>query len=202
MGEVWYVKPTDAVLQPEVNMFWVGQQTVEVSLQQGQMPTPDVPTPEVEFNLTGVDLSFDQQAQLKALLVRYHSVFATSDEDYGRTGVVQHHIDTGQAPPVCEQYRQIPPHLYQDVRVLLQGMLEGGIIRKSTSPWAAPIVLVRKKSGKIRFCVDYRKLNSVTHKDAYPLPRIEDTDHPEKSQIFQHPRSCQWLLAGGGGPWG
>ncbi|KAL2097871.1 hypothetical protein ACEWY4_007078 [Coilia grayii] len=174
VGEVWYVKPTDAVLQPEVNMSWVGQQMVEVSLQPGQNPIPDVPMPEVEFDLTGVDLSSAEQVQLKALLMRYHSVFAKSDEDYGRTGVVQHHINTGQAPPIRERYRQIPPHLYQDVRLLLQGMLDGGIVRKSTSPWAAPIVLVRKRNGEIRFCVDYRKLNTVTHKDAYPLPRIEE----------------------------
>lgn len=174
VGEVWYVKPTDAILQPEVNMAWVGQQTVEVSLQPGQMPGSDLPTPEVKLDLTGVDLSPEQHAQLEALLIKYHSVFATSDEDYGRTSVVQHQINTGQAPPVRERYRQIPPHLYQDVRLLLQGMLDGGIVRKSTSPWAAPIVLVRKKSGEIRFCVDYRKLNAVTHKDAYPLPRVEE----------------------------
>ena len=122
----------------------------------------------------GVDLSPDQRAQLTSLLAKYHAVFASSDEDYGRTGVVQHHIKTGQAPPIRERYRQIPPHLYKDVRLLLQGMLENGVVCKSTSPWAAPIVLVRKKNGEIRFCVDYRKLNAVTHKDAYPLSRVEE----------------------------
>jgi len=54
-------------------------------------------------------------------------------------------------------------------------MLEKGVICESSSPWAAPIVLVRKKDGCWRFCVDYRKLNSVTNKDAFPLPRIEET---------------------------
>lgn len=61
------------------------------------------------------------------------------------------------------------------MRALLSDMLQGGIITESSSPWAAPIVMVRKKDGSWRFCVDYRKLNSVTHRDAFPLPRIEET---------------------------
>lgn len=54
-------------------------------------------------------------------------------------------------------------------------MLQGGIITESASPWVAPIVMVKKKDGSWWFCVDYRKLNSITHKDAFPLPRIEET---------------------------
>lgn len=69
----------------------------------------------------------------------------------------------------------MPPTLYKEIRSLLKDMLEGGVIKESCSPWAAPIVLVQKKYGAWRFCVDYRKLNNVTHKDAFPLPCKEDS---------------------------
>lgn len=88
---------------------------------------------------------------------------------------MQHRIPTGDAAPIREGFRPLPHLLYKDMRSLLAGMLQSGIITESSSPWAAPIVMVRKKDGSWHFCVDYRKLNAVTHKDAFPLPRIEET---------------------------
>ena len=61
------------------------------------------------------------------------------------------------------------------MRKHVEEMLQHGVVQPSTSPWASPIVLVKKKDGTTRFCVDYRKLNDVTRKDAYPLPRIDET---------------------------
>ena len=64
-------------------------------------------------------------------------------------------------------------------------MLKRDIIQPSSSPWSSPIVLVRKKDGSLRFCVDYRKVNAVTKKDAYPLPRVDETlDTLSGSQWF------------------
>lgn len=91
--------------------------------------------------------------------------FSTNEEDFGRTDVVRRQLPTRSAAPIRERFQPLPPLLYQEMRTLLSGMLQGGIITDSTSPWAAPIVMVKKKDGRWRFCVDYRKLNSVTHKD-------------------------------------
>lgn len=147
-------------------------QVVEVDVQLvEQTPTEDHPA----LALRGESLDCDQQAQLTTLLRKWSHVFAAHDEDFGKTAVVTHQIPTGTAPPIRERYRPVPPNLYPDLRALLQGMLDSGVVKESSSPWAAPVVLARKKDGSWRFCVDYRKLNAVTHKDSFPLPRIEES---------------------------
>ena len=75
--------------------------------------------------------------------------------------------------PFKERYR-IPPHQYEEVKKHLKEMLEIGAIRKSNSPWASTVVLVRKEDGSLRFCIDLCQLNSCTVKDAYSLPRINE----------------------------
>jgi hypothetical protein len=77
--------------------------------------------------------------------------------------------------PFKQRHRRIPPSQYDEVRQALRDMLDAGAIRESHSPFASPIVLVRKKDGSLRMCVDYRKLNNQTVKDSYALPRIEET---------------------------
>ena len=90
-----------------------------------------------------------------------------------RTNAVVHSIDTGQASPIRSSPYRIPQSLIKAVNEELDEMLAVGIVRPSTSPWASPVVIVPKPDGTIRFCVDYRKLNSVTKMDAYPIPRTE-----------------------------
>ena len=100
---------------------------------------------------------------------------ACSTSDLGKTSKLQHRIPTGDTYLTRQPVRRVPPHQREAVQQLPNQMLDGGVIEPSTSPWASPIVLVQKKDGTTRFCVDYRRLNNVTCKDAYPLPRIDAT---------------------------
>ena len=117
----------------------------------------------------------DYYQRAKALFIKYQNTFSRTDMDLGRAANVKHHIILTDPIPFKERYRRIPPQLYDEVRNHLQDMLRLGAIRRSCRPWASAIVLVRKKNGKLRFCIDLRKLNSKTLKDSYALPRIEQT---------------------------
>ena len=113
--------------------------------------------------------------QFRIFLLKHARVFAANDMDLGRTSLVQHHVDTGDARPIRQAPRRIPMAQQGECDHEVQAMLDKGVIEPGQSPWASPVVLVRKKDGSLRFCVDYRKLNSVTKFDAYPLPRIDET---------------------------
>ena len=90
------------------------------------------------------------------------------------TNVIQHTIDTGKNPPIRQHPRRLPYAYRAETRNQVQDMLNQGVIQSSCSQRASPIVLVKRKDGSYRFCVDYRKLNSITKKDAHPLPRVDD----------------------------
>ena len=125
------------------------------------------------------------QLEAKEMLKRNAKVFSKDNMDMGRTNLVKHHIKLTDPVPVKEAYRRIPPQMYDEVKTHLQEMLDLGAIRPSNSPWASAIVLVRKKDGRLRFCIDLRKLNNRTVKDAYSLPRIESIlDSLGGAQIF------------------
>ena len=101
-------------------------------------------------------------------------IFATSIGELGKTGLVKHHIDTeGQGPIRLQPYR-IHQNEKHGLDGIIQKLLANKIIRPSVSSWAAPVVIVKKKGGKIRLCMDYRKLNNITKKDSFPLPRIDN----------------------------
>ncbi|CAI5678540.1 unnamed protein product [Oreochromis niloticus] len=123
---------------------------------------------------SGVHLSATQQRQLQSLLAEFMDTFAAREEDCTRTGLVQHTIDTGAAAPIRLRPHRLPLAKRQAAEELIKEMAANGVIEPSDSPWAAPVVMVRKKTGGWRPCVDYRRLNAVTRKDSYPLPRIDD----------------------------
>ena len=95
--------------------------------------------------------------------------------DMGHTDLVTHRIELTDEQPFRERHRRIPPSMYREVKEHLRQMLDANVIRPSTSPYASPVVLVRKKDSSLRFCIDYRQLNKRTIWDSYALPRIEET---------------------------
>lgn len=114
--------------------------------------------------------SSTEAAQVKALVTEFSSIFALSDSELGCTNVLKHCINTGDHPPIKQQPYRTPVVRREKVSELITAMEEQGIVQPSASPWASPVVLVPKKDGQLRFCVDYRRLNSITRKDVYPLP--------------------------------
>ncbi|XP_062416267.1 uncharacterized protein LOC134107922 [Pungitius pungitius] len=176
LGKLYHIDEADVHGSHDLTLSLEDNGVVEVALVDATVDHKGQKLPEEVRNLTNrPDLSKPQQEELCTLLLKWKDAFANHDEDFGRTDLVQHRIHTGDAAPIRERYRPLPPLMYKEMKNLLAEMLEKGVIRESCSPWAAPIVLVKKKDGNWRFCVDYRKLNAVTHKDAFPLPRIEET---------------------------
>ena len=120
------------------------------------------------------DVDSELKQQLKRLILKHRNVFAIKGDSLGKTDLVKHSIKTVDVPPIKQAPRRVPIHQEDLVETNMEAMIKEGVIQPSESPWASPIVLVKKKDGTCRFCIDYRRLNDVTIKDAYPLPRIED----------------------------
>lgn len=121
------------------------------------------------------ELTDEQRTQMKTLLGKYSVVFSNKPS---LTNAAFHHIDTGDAKPTRQHAYRIPHSLKDQFYEELKEMLEQGIIEKSNSEWASPVVIVPKmlnsKPVGIRICIDYRKLNAISNFDAFPIPRMED----------------------------
>ena len=118
-------------------------------------------------------LSLLQQQQLNGLFKEFSDVFSQGEDDLGCTPLLEHTIET-HGPPLCQSYRRQNPTVRREEMAQVQQMLASDIIRPSNSPWASLVVMVKKKDGSLRFCVDFRQLTAATVKDAHPLPRIDD----------------------------
>ena len=126
------------------------------------------------FNNTCSSMSQADKELVKQLLIEFTGVFSQSDEDLGLTHLTEHVIDTGNAHPVKQAPRRVPLAYTWEDKKALDKLLKQGCIRPSNSPWASPVVFVMKKDGSVRPCYDMRRVNELTVKDAFPLPRTED----------------------------
>lgn len=111
---------------------------------------------------------------LKKALAEYEDVVAKHDLDIGCLTGITHKIETKDEIPIKQTMRRTPLGFQEQGEKQLNKMLEAGVIRPSTSEWAEAPVLVKKKDGSVRWCIDYRALNDKTIKDYFPLPIIED----------------------------
>lgn len=119
-------------------------------------------------------LDSTQKEKIQTLLNQYQLLFDGGEETIGHIPNIQHRIETGDAAPVSTRQWRLPQATRNVIREQCNSMLRAGVIEPSTSPWLSPVVLVKKKGGALRFCVDYRKLNQITTADTYPLPRIDE----------------------------
>ena len=121
-------------------------------------------------------LTQSEQQKFGELITNYADIISTADGDIGRTNKIKHQINTQDATPIKQPARRLPLHQHEEVRSMIDDdMPNQDVIEPAYGPWSSPIVLVKKKDGSSRFCIDFRRLNSVTRKDAHPLPRIDDT---------------------------
>ena len=146
--------------------------------------TPDLPqtqeakspsSGQLDFNIDEENLTSDKLTQVKSVLNKWSDIFSKGPTDLGKTDLVKHTIKLTDDTPFKDPYRRIPPGLFEEVRAHLKEILDAGAIRELESPYSSNVVLVQKKDGSLRFCIDFRKLNSRTIRDSYNLPRIDDT---------------------------
>ena len=124
------------------------------------------------FQQSSIELSESQKDSFALFLSEFKDVFS-EDISAGNCKVLEHCINVSDSRPIKQAPRRIPIHLRQEVEFIIRDMKRQGVIEESQSSWLSPAVMVRKKDGSLRFCVDYRKLNAITVKDSYPLPKMD-----------------------------
>ena len=160
--------------RPEPLRLHAGQNvgTLEV-VAIADSPPPPVTSKPLRPPPVPEHLSPIQQQQLKDLFQEFSDIISQGEDDLGCTPLLQHAVET-EGPPLCQPYHRQNPAVWREEMAQVQQMLANSVIRPSNSPWASPVVMVKKKDGSLRFCVDFRQLNAATIKDAHPIPRIDD----------------------------
>uniref|UniRef100_A0A3B1JJM2 Gypsy retrotransposon integrase-like protein 1 n=1 Tax=Astyanax mexicanus TaxID=7994 RepID=A0A3B1JJM2_ASTMX len=139
--------------------------------QEDYVPLDYEEEQEINKLVEGADITSQAKQDLHKLLSQWPSVCTNQ---LGRTMIVLHHITTNDNLPIRQKPYKVSIEKQQLIKEAIEDMQRRGIVRPSTSPWASPVVLVPKKEGGVRFCVDYRRMNSKTHLDAYPMPQVQE----------------------------
>ena len=139
--------------------------------------TEDFSLSDIVLDLADSKLTEQQKETATQLFAKWQHVFSRGPTDLGHTNLVKHEIKLTEEKPFQEPFCRISPAMIEEVREHIAEMLEADAIRPSQSPFSSNVVLVRKKDGSLRFCIDFHKLNLRTVKDAQAIPRIEDSLH-------------------------
>lgn len=145
---------------------------------------------EKKVNLDSNNLSAEDKQRVLDMLWKNKEAFAFNPKKPPTTTATQHTINVENAKPINVPPHRQPPRVDKIVSEHITEMLDNNLIYGSHSPWASPVVLAKKKDGTWRFCVDYRRLNAVTKREAYPIPRIDDTLHSLSGNIFFSALDC------------
>lgn len=160
IGEFFSVNEGDLVAHP-----------TQTDKSESSVVATEVPP----VSLTDSPVNSSQMRAIQALLAEYGNIFSRSERVAGKCTLIKHCINTGDSPPLRQRAYRTSPEKREEIDRQVAALLADGVIEESCSPWASPVVLVKKKNGDWRFCIDYRRLNSVTVKDCHPLPRVDDT---------------------------
>ena len=172
-GRHFFIKKGNIVAKlnhsSEINEITQVQSHAETDIKTNYTPPPEH-IPEVH----SPDLELDQQKQINDLLKANADVFAKNEFDIGKSTILKAHIETGKSRPIKKKPYRTPFAYRNEVRRQVEEMLKTNIISPCNSKWSAPILCVKKKSGEVRICCDYRELNKVTETFYWPLPNIDD----------------------------
>ena len=130
-------------------------------------------------------MSSTQQKKMQKLLTNNKDLFARNLKELGQTNEGEYAIITEDVYPIKKNAYRTSPKENEFIRSEIDEMLKQDLIKPSTSPWSFPVVVIKKKNGKFRLCVNYKALNDVTKKDNYPLPRVDD--------IFDSLKGAKWF---------
>jgi len=126
------------------------------------------------MNKLPYELAGSQRSSIRELICKHKTIFLKHEYDIGKTPLVEYRIDTGDHRPIRQPLRR---HSFQHLEAIdrqVEEMRQHDVIEPAASPWASNVVLVKKKNGSLRFCVDYRQINAITYKDSYPLLHIDN----------------------------